>query len=130
MDQQIKLHTEVVIDAAHYLRFYQGVCQRLHGHSWRVRIWIRGLSSDLDELGILYDFTNVKRIKDMYDHLCFNDVPPFNNKVNPTAEHIAIELHRLLKEEKPGLEFCVRVYETSIGKETWAQTGDWDEQSG
>jgi len=128
MDYPIKLHTEVVIDAAHFLRFYNGICQRLHGHQWRVRIWIKGSASQLDILGILYDFTNAKKIKDKYDHFCFNDVPPFD-KINPTAEHIAIEIYKLLREENPGLEFCVRVYETSIGKETWAQTGDWDEQS-
>jgi 6-pyruvoyltetrahydropterin/6-carboxytetrahydropterin synthase len=131
MDRPIKLHTEVVIDSAHFLKNYEGNCANIHGHSWRCRIWIKGSSWQLNDLGILFDFTNVKKIKDRYDHKLLNECSPFNSGPfpNPTAENIALVIYNSLKSEEfvSGLEFVVRVYETSVGKETWAQTGDWDE---
>jgi len=127
MDQQIKLHTEVVIDSAHFLEGYEGKCSQVHGHSWRVEVWIKGFSSQLDELGILFDFTNIQYIKDWYDHKLLNKCMPFVNGYNPTAEHMALTIYRQLKDMSKNLSFVVRVYETSIGKETWAQVGDWDE---
>lgn len=131
MDRQIKLHTEVVIDSAHYLEGYEGNCSQIHGHAWRIRIWIKGYLSQLDGNGILFDFTNVKFIKDKYDHRLLNQHIPFIS-LNPTAENIALVIYKdlkiITKSSKFGeLEFVVRVYETSIGKETWAQIGDWDE---
>lgn len=125
MDYPIKLHTEVVVDSAHYLEGYDGICKNLHGHSWRIRVWIKGNSSQLDNVGILFDFTNVKTmIKDRFDHKLLNDVLA----LNPTAENIAISIYKGLRDKFPTLYFVVRVYETSIGKECWAQTGDWEEQ--
>jgi 6-pyruvoyltetrahydropterin/6-carboxytetrahydropterin synthase len=141
MDHPIKLHTEVVIDGAHCLVGYKGACQRVHGHSWRIRVWIRGYSSQLNDLGILFDFTNIKSLKDLYDHQYLNEVKPFD-RINPTAENLALTIYNKLVESGckqqnslhpdltyAKLEFVVRVYETSIGKECWAQTGDWDENS-
>lgn len=124
MDYPIKLHTEVVIDSAHYLKGYDGICKNIHGHSWRIRVWIKGNSSQLDDVGILFDFTNVKiLIKDRLDHKLLNEVLA----LNPTAENIAISIYKGIKGQCPTLDFVVRVYETSIGKECWAQTGDWEE---
>jgi len=147
MEREIKLHTELVIDSAHFLVGYDGLCSRPHGHSWRIRIWVKGNASQLDETGILFDFTNVKSIKDIYDHRCLNDTSPFSEKgMNPTAENIAMVIYDKLSKVLPNfqlskeemccqppvnvpkwLRFVVRVYETSVGKETWAQVGDWDE---
>lgn len=122
MDYPLKLHTEFVMDVAHFLPGYDGNCSRLHGHSVRVRIWVKGFSSDLDNLGILYDFNEAKKIRDKFDHKSLNEILV----VNPTAENIALTIYKELKIDSM-LGFCVRVYESSIGKETWVQTGDWDE---
>jgi 6-pyruvoyltetrahydropterin/6-carboxytetrahydropterin synthase len=127
LEREIKLHTEVVIDSAHWLVGYNGICNRLHGHSWRIRIWVKGDASQLDKTGILFDFTNVKLIKDIYDHRCLNDIEPFSKDTNPTAENIALEIYDKFAGIRGDLKYVVRVYETSIGKETWAQVGDWDE---
>ena len=130
MDYPIKLHMEVVIDSAHFLDGYEGKCREVHGHAWRIRIWIKGHSSQLDKLGILFDFTNVQYIKNLYDHKLLNKCMPFINDFNPTAENIALTIYHQLKELcKIDLSFVVRVYETSIGKECWAQTGDWEENA-
>lgn len=77
-------------DAAHFLREYNGKCANLHGHRWKVEVSIRG--AELDKIGILVDFSDVKSFlkeaMNKFDHRLINDVNPFNN-INPTAENIA-----------------------------------------
>ncbi|MHB9093668.1 MAG: 6-carboxytetrahydropterin synthase QueD [Eubacteriales bacterium] len=77
-------------DAAHFLRGYPGKCANIHGHRWKVEITLQG--ANLNQLGILIDFMEVKRmlkeVVDIFDHKMINDVPPFDS-LNPTAENIA-----------------------------------------
>jgi len=76
--------------AAHNLRNYKGKCEKLHGHNYRVQIFIRG--EKLDKSGMLADFVEVKKalkkILDKLDHQYLNEIPPFD-KLNPTAENIS-----------------------------------------
>ena len=46
--------------AGHYLRNYRGKCENPHGHNYKVRVILRG--KDLDSIGLLYDFKDVKQI--------------------------------------------------------------------
>jgi len=122
----ITLHTETVIDSCHYLNDYVGKCRNWHGHTFFVEVWIRGDINQCDEVGILYDFGNVKKIKDIMDHTVLNDIPYFkDNGLNPTAENITHWLLSDLKASRPELKFKIRVYETKVGKETWCEEGDW-----
>lgn len=77
-------------DAAHFLRDYPGKCANLHGHRWKVEVTVRG--PQVDEMGILIDFTDLKKFikaaMEMFDHKLINDIPPFD-KTNPTAENMA-----------------------------------------
>ncbi|HEY6465874.1 MAG TPA: 6-carboxytetrahydropterin synthase QueD [Candidatus Acidoferrales bacterium] len=89
---------EVSVDAAfaaaHSLRGYQGKCEDLHGHNYRVRLVVSG--KELDKIGLLQDFTVLKRvlrgIVDKLDHKHLNDLPPFD-KTNPSAENLARFIH-------------------------------------
>ena len=126
--KKIKLHTEVAIDSCHQLIGYNGACSRLHGHTWFLEIWVQGNESQLDEVGILFDFGKVKEIKEELDHIKLNDIEYFNVEkggVNPTAENISMWLYDKLKKQSPSLEFKIRLYETKVGKETWCEVGDW-----
>lgn len=125
MNKTLTLHTEVVIDSCHKLKDYEGQCSRLHGHTWLVEIWIKGEPYQKDKVGILFDFGNVKKIKDIFDHQFLNEIPPFDT-INPTAENLTEHFYCKLKTENPNLMFKVRVYETKIGKETWCEFGDWE----
>ncbi len=91
------------IDAAHYLRGYQGKCEAVHGH--RYRIVVRLAAASLNDIGLAYDFTDVKRHLDAilarYDHTCLNDVPPFD-KINPSAENLAATIYNELKDKLSG----------------------------
>jgi len=76
--------------AAHRLRGYQGKCESLHGHNWKVEVVLEG--AKLNELGMVMDFSDVKRLlRDIVadlDHQYLNDLPPFA-ETNPTTEGIA-----------------------------------------
>lgn len=86
-------------DAAHFLRGYKGKCERLHGHRFRVEATLR--LKELDELGMAYDFTILrKHLKDIvspFDHTSLNDMPPFD-KINPSSENIARTIFNSLSE--------------------------------
>jgi 6-pyruvoyltetrahydropterin/6-carboxytetrahydropterin synthase len=89
---------EVSVDAAfaaaHSLRGYQGKCEDLHGHNYRVRLVVSG--KELDKIGLLQDFTVLKRvlrgIVDKLDHKHLNELPPFDT-INPSAENLARFIH-------------------------------------
>lgn len=123
-NQIIQLHTETTIDSAHFLQGYDGNCKNFHGHSWFLEIWIRGLRVDLNEVGILFDFGEVKRIKERFDHKLLNNIHPFT-EINPTAENISSVIYDQLKEINPHLLYKIRLYETKVGKETYCEVGDW-----
>jgi 6-pyruvoyltetrahydropterin/6-carboxytetrahydropterin synthase len=75
--------------AAHFLSHYRGKCENLHGHNYRVRLWVRG--KELDGGGMLIDFGVLKEIlRDIageLDHRNLNDNPYFQD--DPSAERIA-----------------------------------------
>jgi 6-pyruvoyltetrahydropterin/6-carboxytetrahydropterin synthase len=91
---------ETHIDAAHYLREYQGKCENLHGHRYKI---VAKISADkLNDIGLAYDFTVLKKhlndICDHYDHTCLNDVPPFD-KINASSENLAATIYKELKKK-------------------------------
>ena len=81
--------------AAHSLRDYQGECQRLHGHNWKVEVEI--CARELDKAGMGIDFKEIKTVSrevvNRLDHQYLNEIPPFD-VLNPTAENIAAYLYQ------------------------------------
>lgn len=81
---------ETEIAAAHALRNYGGKCESLHGHNWRIRVYVE--AEKLDELGMVVDFLVLKKVMEEVggelDHKELNRIPPFD-AVNPTAEKMA-----------------------------------------
>ena len=86
-------------DAAHSLYGYPGPCRELHGHTWDIEVTVAG--RQLDDIGILYDFKQLKDdlhgILDAYDHHHVNEVPPFDT-LSPTAENLARVIYDRLRE--------------------------------
>lgn len=76
--------------AAHVLRGYEGACERIHGHTWKVEVEV--VAHELDALGMVIDTHELSRalaaIVGELDHRLLNEVPPFD-EVNPTAENVA-----------------------------------------
>ena len=109
--------------AAHNLRNYNGKCENLHGHNYRVRIFISG--GDLDNSGMLLDFSALKKnflkITEKLDHKYLNEIRPFD-RVNPTAENLAKYLYSELKKTFKSRRFKVTkvaVWETDTNCATY-----------
>ena len=100
------LKVEGAFEAAHHINDYPGKCARLHGHNWVVEAVVKG--RELDELGMLVDFKDIKQtLKDTlerFDHRYLNELAPFKDGVNPTAENLA----RIIFEELAGNEIFKR----------------------
>ena len=108
----MEIFKEFTFEAAHRLpNVPEGhKCARLHGHSFRVRVYIAG---EVDPVqGWVMDFADLKQhIKPLYlalDHRYLNDVPGLEN---PTSENLAKWLWQRLKPELDALS-KVEVRET------------------
>jgi 6-pyruvoyltetrahydropterin/6-carboxytetrahydropterin synthase len=84
-------------DAAHSLYGYPGECRNLHGHTWDIEVTVS--ATELDEIGIVYDFKLLKddlnAVLSTYDHKHINEIPPFD-VVSPTAENLARVIYEQL----------------------------------
>ena len=96
------LSVEKDFDAAHYLRGYQGKCEHMHGHRFRVVVRIK--AEKLNRKGMAYDFNLLKKmlvdVLERYDHRCLNDIAPFI-KINPSSENIAATIYKNIRESLP-----------------------------
>jgi 6-pyruvoyltetrahydropterin/6-carboxytetrahydropterin synthase len=110
------LNVKAHYDAAHFLRNYNGKCEKLHGHRYVVEA---GLAfDDVGEGGMAYDFGDAKRhlraVAERLDHENINELPPFT-EIEPSAENQARwifgELRALLGVRGENLVY-VRVWET------------------
>ena len=103
---------EFRFEAAHHLpKFPEGhKCRRLHGHSFRVRIMVRGHVDE--ETGIIRDFADLsdawEPLFDQLDHQYLNKVEGLEN---PTAENLALWIWDRLFRTLHSLSL-VEVYET------------------
>lgn len=102
--------------SAHNLKGYQGKCEALHGHNWKVEVLIG--ADKLDRLGMVEDFTvikeKLKEILSLLDHKYLNALPYFK-KINPTSENIAKFIYGKMKErmKKYALKVVsVKIWET------------------
>jgi len=141
-----RVSREIDFCYGHRLLNYQGKCRYLHGHNGRAIITIE--SSELDARGMVFDFSDIKRVVNRWidenlDHrmlLARDDPvvpvltklgePLFLMDANPTAENIA----RLIYDYAAGQGFPVvevRLWETPRCYATYAPSGRaWEEAQG
>ena len=85
-----RLTIQTSFAAAHNLLQYQGDCENLHGHNWKVDVTVA--ARDLDKSGLGIDFKILKaetrRLLETLDHKYLNDLPMFKG-VSPSSENIA-----------------------------------------
>lgn len=92
---EIKIVTS--FSAAHRLENFYGKCEALHGHNWKVEVFLVG--EKLDEAGLLQDFGAVKartrELLEEVDHKYLNELPAFSQQ-NPSSENLARYLFQRL----------------------------------
>jgi len=76
--------------AAHNLLNYQGDCENLHGHNWKVEVTV--MAAELDDAGLGIDFKilkkHTKEVMNYLDHKYLNDLDAFRG-ISPSSEHIS-----------------------------------------
>ncbi len=105
--------------AAHALRLYDASLEPLHGHNWRVRVTVAAAA--LDAIGVVMDFHALEALVDaliqpLHNHN-LNDLPPFAQELNPSAENVALHIGRSLALQLPSTVRLVRV-------EVWETLGN------
>ncbi|MBS0013772.1 MAG: 6-carboxytetrahydropterin synthase QueD [Desulfobacterales bacterium] len=95
--------------AAHQLKMVTEKCENLHGHNWKVELFVAG--EKLQDSGVLMDFGIIKKrlggIIDSLDHKFLNELPAFAD-ANPSSETIARYIADAFTERiEPGEEIFV-----------------------
>ena len=117
-----EVSVEETFAAGHALRGYRGKCENVHGHNYRVQLTLEG--PQLDAIGLLVDFVEVKRlihgVVDRLDHRFINDLAPFD-VLNPSAENLAKYFYdeisaQLTRSVRLGQ---VKIWETDITSATY-----------
>jgi len=121
---KLRLHTEGWFDAAHNLENYPGDCKNLHGHTYKVEVWIEGNDSQLDDAGILWDFGKLKELTSKLDHSVLGNINIILG-CNATAENLCKWFYDKIKKYHPELGFKVRVYEQLEPKKSYCECGDF-----
>lgn len=108
----MEIFKEFTFEAAHRLPNLppEHKCSRLHGHSFRVRICVKGPVDD--RTGWVIDFGDIKAlckpVIDELDHRYLNEITGLEN---PTSERIAMWLWDRIRPKLPQLS-AVEVRET------------------
>ena len=104
----MEIFKEFTFEAAHRLPNVppDHKCSRLHGHSYRVEIHVRGPVGERS--GWVMDFADIKEafapVQARLDHYYLNEVEGLEN---PTSENIARWIWQKLKRSLPGLSKVV-----------------------
>ncbi len=100
----MEIYKEFAFDSAHFLpNVREGhKCKNIHGHTYRVRIYIKGKPDE--QFGWIIDFKDLKDIVtpviDKLDHNLLNNISGLEN---PTAENITSWLWKQIKPLLPSL---------------------------
>jgi 6-pyruvoyltetrahydropterin/6-carboxytetrahydropterin synthase len=99
------------ISCAHRISWYQGKCRRLHGHNYRIKIYVEGDNKDWMDFG---DISSVgKEVIEKYDH---EDITAKYGieTAEGFAERLWGEIREKLKEARiPFKEVYVEIWETA-----------------
>lgn len=110
---------EFKFDAAHNLIHYHGKCEKLHGHTYKLRVTLEGTP---DKEGMVFDFAELKKIVNELviselDHSYINEMIK-----QPSAENIALWIWNKIEEPLKGSNhhlYEVIVWETETSFVTY-----------
>lgn len=129
-----EVRVQADFSAAHFLKDYNGKCENLHGHNYKVFAHVKG--EVLNEGGMLLDFSKLKdalrSVCKKIDHTNLNGLSVF--KDNPSAERIAMYIYDGIIAElksqnidlsykdgkKEAYLFSIDVFETDTSRATYS----------
>ena len=106
----MRVSKEFVFDAAHDLPHYQGKCQRLHGHTYRLQVTV---DAPIDaETGIACDFSFIGQVVKeevirVLDHTYLNETVPIS-----TAENVTLWIWKRIAPKLPARLVELKLWET------------------
>jgi len=144
MSKIIRLTKEFRFEAAHALLQYDGLCKNIHGHSYILRVTIKGTpitDTQNPKLGMVMDFSDLKKIVkeevvDQFDHsIILNkkaSVPAIDQITDmfdrihtldyqPTCENMVVDFAQRIQAKLPTEVqlFSVQLYETATSFAEW-----------
>ena len=133
-----RIYKNVYFDASHRLLHYKGKCANLHGHRWKVEVWVRG-SAD-KETGIVADYNLIRETVEQYDHqVILNQDDPMvrclsefqqvvTTKGDPTSELLAEVIKNRINTEfvSAGLDAVVEKIRVWESETCFAELSDED----
>lgn len=85
--------------AAHQLKMVAKKCETLHGHNWKIAVYLAG--NHLSSAGVLVDFGEIKKhvseIISTLDHKFLNELKWFHDENPPSSENIARHIAEALQ---------------------------------
>lgn len=109
---KFKISVTDFFSAAHNLRQYQGKCEKLHGHNFKVKVTVG--AKRLDKAGMVADFHYLKDALKLalrpLDHSYLNKLPFFQT-ANPTSENVA---QFIFKEIRKSIKAGHKLLEVSV----------------
>ena len=129
----VRIYKEVEFDASHRLLHYAGKCHNLHGHRWKVEVWIEGTPDPVS--CILLDYARVKEVVQRYDHqIVLNEADPMVQAIesfhpvittpaDPTSELLGREISDALDAECRRAGVAARVVRIRV----WESAGCYAE---
>lgn len=143
--QFIRLTKEFRFECAHALTGYDGKCSRIHGHSYKLLVTIKGMTCSAKN-GMVIDFRDIKSmvessIIDKFDHsLVLSNEAPLASELKesypnvilldgrPTCENLILLIVRTLKGQmESDFKFkdftlqSVRLWETNTSYAEWCE---------
>ena len=90
---ELKIITHIA--AAHQLTMVGEKCENMHGHNWKIEVFVTG--EKLDEAGVLMDFGIIKKhvgeVISLLDHKYLNELEFFEKIVDFCREHDMVVIH-------------------------------------
>ena len=89
-NQMYELKVVTKFAAAHQLTLVGTKCENMHGHNWKIEVYVTG--EKLDDGGVVMDFGVIKKhvrdIMSLLDHKYLNELEFFQQS-QPSSENIA-----------------------------------------
>jgi len=141
---KIRLTKEFRFEASHALWNYDGLCKNIHGHSYILKVTIKGepiLDTKNPKLGMVMDFGELKKIVkteivDLLDHsISLNKEADYESFIGvkdmfdrihlldyqPTCENMVVDFASKIKPKLPiGVElYSIKLHETATSYAEW-----------